>query len=209
MDNKINIESIKHWKNIYLVGYMGSGKTTVSQSLSAMLSMTAIDLDDIIEDTYGKSIPDIFNEIGEDGFRAIETLVLATTIGGQSVEYDVYKGAIISTGGGIPLNDVNIKAMKTTGQIVYLRTSPEEIYKRFYSNSDIVNSIDSDTNSEIKKRPLIPNNVTISYIKEMMEIREPYYTNAADLVIDTDNKTPEEIAGEIINSLKLDFNTPS
>ena len=199
MENKISRESIKHWKNIYLIGYMGSGKTTVSQSLSTMLNMTAIDLDEVIENTYGKSIPSIFSDVGEDGFRAIETLVLATTIGGQSVEYDVYKGAIISTGGGVPLNDVNIKAMRTTGQIVYLRTSPEEIYKRFYSNKD----------NEIKKRPLIPNNVTLSYIKEMMEIREPYYTNAADLVIDTDNKTPEEIAGEIINSLKLDFNTPS
>ena len=207
MDNKKTRESLQYWKNIYLIGYMGSGKTTVSQSLSAMLNMTAIDLDEVIEMTYGKSIPDIFKEIGEEGFRAIETLVLTTTIGGQNVEYDVYKGAIISTGGGVPLNDVNVEAMRNTGKIIHLRTSPEEIYSRLHSNTD--NTTNFEPNGETEKRPLIPKDVTLSYIKDMMDIREPYYTDSADLIIDTDNKTPEEIAGEIINYLKIDCNTPS
>ena len=193
-------EKPEYWRNIYLIGYMASGKTTVADTLSTMLDIPCFDLDAIIEKKYGKTIPVIISEIGEEGFRAIEAVTLATAIGRDLVEYDVYKGAIFSCGGGAPLNAVNVNSMRKTGQIVYLRTTAEEIFNRLTSDS---------SGDEINNRPLLPNDLTVTSIRDMMELREPYYLDAADVIIDTDNKTPEETAGEIISILNLDFVNPS
>ena len=195
-----NREKPDYWCNIYLIGYMASGKTTVAKTLGTMLDVPSFDLDAIIAEVYGKPIPQIIHEIGEEGFRAIEVITLATAIGRDIVEYDVFKGAVFSCGGGTILDKVNVDSMRKTGQLIYLRTSPEEIYKRLTQE---------ETNSEINDRPLLPADLSLASIKDMMELREPYYLYAADVIVDTDNKSPEEIAGEIIGTLNLDFNTPS
>ena len=198
MEIVISRENPEYWNNIYLIGYMGTGKTSVSKHLSKLLDMPAIELDKVIEDYYGKSIPDIFDDIGEEGFRAVETLVLATAITGCYVPYDLLKGAVFSCGGGVPLNETNVVAMQNSGRIVWLTATPETVLARL--TQDAVRDADRDS---ANGRPLLKNKLNLSDISEMMEIRKPYYEGASDVVIETDGKTPEEIAGEILIALDL------
>ena len=177
-----------HWRNIYLIGYMGTGKSSTAIHLGKILDVPVIELDQVIEDYYGDSIPEIFEEIGEDGFRAMETLMLATSITGCHVPYDLLSGAVFSCGGGIVLNDINIIAMQNSGQIVWLDASPETVYSRLKDSTE---------------RPLLKGKMNLPDIQEMMEIRRPYYEMAADYIISTDEKTPEEVAGEIVIALNL------
>lgn len=186
----------ENWKNIYLVGYMGVGKSTVSRYLGRILDMPVIDLDRVIEEYYGKSIPEIFEEIEEEGFRALETLILTISITGNKVHYDILKGAVFSCGGGITLNEVNVFAMKNSGKIVWLTASPETIYERLSNNPDAENPSFNNCN-----RPLLK--MDIGSIREMMELRESCYRDAADLIISTEGKTPEDVAGEIALTLGL------
>ena len=178
----------KYWKNIYLVGFMGSGKSTVAKDLAEILDVPIIELDRIITDYLKMSIPDIFKEYGEESFRATETLMLTTSITGHHVKYDVLKGAIFSCGGGIVLSELNVTAMQNTGKIVWLKAEPETIWDRVQND---------------ESRPLIKGMESITDVREMMELREPYYQEAADLTINIDNKTPAEIAGEIVMALDL------
>ena len=107
-------------KPIYLVGFMGSGKSTVGKALSNTFGVTYVDTDEYIEHKYKQSIPDIFKEYGEGVFRQYE----------QDVIQEVSTYEIVATGGGVVENKDNIKIMKTYGYIVYLKTSFEEIAKR-------------------------------------------------------------------------------
>ena len=210
------------WRNIYLIGYMGSGKSSTSKHLARILDLPVIELDEVISDYYGASIPEIFEEIGEEGFRALETLILAVGIGGTGpIRYDILKGAVFSCGGGVPLNIVNVAAMQNTGYVVWLNTSPEETLRRLTASikekkeaeefglGDDTAAIDVDDNDvddndvNENERPLLKGKMNIEDITEMMEIREPYYEAAADIKIDTDGKTPEEVAGEIVMALDL------
>ncbi|MBP3815306.1 MAG: shikimate kinase [Firmicutes bacterium] len=188
----------EHWNNIYLIGYMGVGKSSTAKHLAKILDLTVIELDQAIENHYGKPIMDIFDEIGEEGFRALETIILASSISGTVVPYDIYKGAVFSCGGGVPLNEVNVTAMFNSGRIVYLKAKPETVLARLQNDNG--DSSDGDTSNG---RPLLRGKMNLSDIKEMMEIRAPYYEDAADLIIETDNKTPEEVAGEIVMELNL------
>ena len=198
MEIIIDRSAPEYWNNIYLIGYMGVGKSSTAKHLGKLLDMTVIELDQVIEDYYGKSIPDIFDEIEEEGFRAMETLVLATSITGCHIPYDLLKGAVFSCGGGVPLSERNVVAMQNSGQIVFLKANPDTIFNRLSSESG--EKSDGDTSNG---RPLLKGKMNLSDITEMMEIREPYYEGAADLIIDTEGKTPEEIAGEIAISLGL------
>ncbi len=192
MEIIIERENPEYWRNIYLIGYMGVGKSSTAVHLAKLLDVPVIELDQVISDYYHKPIPDIFDEIGEDGFRALETLILATSITGCHVQYDILSGAVYSCGGGVPLSEVNVAAMQNTGFVVWLTASPETVFKRLNDGDDYIG-----------KRPLLKEKNTISDISEMMEIRKPYYEAASDIVIDTDGKTPEEVAGEIIITLDL------
>ena len=190
METHIPREAPEHWKNIYLIGYMGTGKSSTAIHLAEILNIPVIELDQVISEYYGRSIPDIFDEIGEDGFRALETLVLTTAIPGYHVDYDIFEGAVYSCGGGVPLSEVNVAAMQNTGYVVWLDASPEEVFNRISKDKK-------------NKRPLLKGKTNISDIAEMMEIRSPYYEDASDIRIDTDGKTPEEVAGEIVIGLNL------
>lgn len=161
--------------NIMLIGFMGSGKTTVSHELSRQMRMPEVDMDAYIVTYAGKSIPDIFAEFGEDVFRDIETACLKEIL--QTT------GQIVSCGGGAVLRDENVKYMKRNGVIVLLTAEPETIYKRVRYSTD---------------RPILNGHMNIGYIKELMEKRKPRYTEVADLVIETDRKDISAVAGEII-----------
>ena len=189
----------KHWKNIYLIGYMGVGKSSTAKHLGNLLDMPVIELDQLIEDYYGKTIPEIFEEMSEKDFRALETLILATAIPGGLVKYDLLKGAVFSCGGGAALSSINVTAMQNSGKIIWLTASPEEVLNRLSKSSEEDDS-DGDTSNG---RPLLKGKMNIADISDMMELRSPYYEEAADIIIDTDGKTPDAVAGEIIMALDL------
>ena len=159
---------------IFIIGFMGTGKSAVSRSLSKNYGLTLVDSDEYIERREGKSIPDIFAESGEDGFRAIETDCLREI---SSKEYD-----IVSCGGGIVLRPENIEIMRANGKVVLLKASPETIFERVRHSDN---------------RPVLNGNMNVEFIKKKLSEREPYYSVVNAFEIDTEGKTPDEIAREI------------
>jgi len=165
-------------KNIVLTGFMGTGKTSVAKQLSGMLGMKIVDMDTEIEKKEGMSINDIFTQHGEPYFRDVETEVAQTVSAMESV--------IVSTGGGVVLRPENIEYLRKNGIVVCLMASPETILKRTSSSDE---------------RPLLKVNDPLTKITEMLEMRKPFYKNA-DFVIDTEGRSPRQVAEEIIEDLK-------
>lgn len=163
--------------NIVLVGMSGSGKTTVSYALSELCGMERFDTDERIEQEYG-IISEIFNSHGEKFFRDIET---------EIVKYFSYmQGVIISTGGGCLLRQKNVDLLKKAGKIVYLRTSVNELDKRLEGD---------------KSRPLLLGDIKVK-LKKMFSVRDPIYSANADLIVDTDGLSAEEVAKVIWENIK-------
>lgn len=165
-------------RNIFLIGFMGSGKTTVADHLGNMFNMEIAEMDQIIAKRQNMSISDIFATHGEDYFRDLETELL--------IEMQSRDGMIISCGGGTPMRDNNVEEMKKSGKIVLLKASPKTIYERVKENHD---------------RPLLEHNKNVPYIAELMEQRREKYEKAADFIIETDNKDIRQICEEIRNKL--------
>lgn len=165
--------------NIMLIGFMGTGKSTVSRQLSKTTGRKEIDLDKYIEEYMGINIPDIFAKYGEDKFRDIETECLKKVVSEED--------AIISCGGGIVIRSENDNIMKENGTIVLLTAKPENIYDR----------VKNSTN-----RPVLNGNMNVEYIAGLLEKREPMYYRAAQLIISTDDKNVEEISREILDKIK-------
>ncbi len=164
---------------IYLIGFMGVGKTTISQELANITGAVEYDTDALIVDREGKSIPRIFEEKGQDYFRSLETEILRQVSQGED--------AIVSCGGGIILKQENINIMKESGSVVWLDASP----------ATILEHVKDDNN-----RPLLKGKKNIEDIGKMMAERQPKYENAADFHISTDGLTKREIAEKIIKCLK-------
>lgn len=164
--------------NIVLIGFMGSGKTSVGTELSALLEMDYIDTDDIIIENSGMSINEIFSAYGETKFRNLETKAMEDLQG--------LNNTIISCGGGVVLNPKNIDLLKNNGRTVWLKVSPEEVYNR----------LSGDDN-----RPLLKDNFTMEKLSQILEDRLPLYENAGDIIINTDGKNVQEIAKEIVEEL--------
>lgn len=164
--------------NIVLIGFMGSGKTSVGTDLSTLLEMQLIDTDDIIIENSGISVNEIFNAYGEVGFRRLETEAIESLRNRENT--------IISCGGGVVLNPENIDLLKNNGRIVWLKVSPEETYKRLLGDTS---------------RPLLKNNFSLERLSEILESRLPLYKNASDITIDTDGKSVQEVAKEVIEKL--------
>lgn len=169
--------------NIILEGFMGSGKTTVSEILSERLDLELIDTDEAISEAEGCSISQIFDVQGEEAFRDMETELI------QMLADEHVRETVISLGGGLPVRTQNRELLKRCGKVIYLKTSPEEVYNR----------IKDDTS-----RPLLRCEDPLSKIRKMQEDRGGFYEEAADIIIDTDGKTPEEIVSEIIGCLGIE-----
>lgn len=164
--------------NIILIGFMGTGKSSVCSKLSDLLNMKKIDIDEYIESQQNMSIEIIFSLYGQEYFRNCEKNVL--------VELSNENNTVISCGGGIILKDENIELMRKQGKTILLTAKPETIYER------IKNS---------KTRPILNNNMNVEYIGNLMESRKEKYLEAADLIIDTNNKNIDEICEEIIKMI--------
>ncbi|MCI6195913.1 MAG: shikimate kinase [Prevotella sp.] len=146
-------------KRIILIGYMGAGKTTVGKALSKQMGLPFYDLDWYIESRMHKTVPQIFAERGEEGFRLIERNMLH--------EVAEFENVIISCGGGTPCFFDNMDYMNGQGDVIYLKASPEVLYKHLLMGKT--------------ERPLLKNKTPeqlISFIKEQLQIREPFYSKA-------------------------------
>jgi shikimate dehydrogenase len=166
--------------NIILEGFMGSGKSTVSELLSEKLELELIDTDEAIEEAEGRKISDIFEKDGEEAFRDMETELM------EMVVSEHMRETVISLGGGLPVREKNRELLKKAGKVVYLRTSPETVYDRLKGD---------DT------RPLLKSDDPLARIKELQDKRGMIYEEAADIIVDTDGKTPSEVADEIIAAI--------
>lgn len=165
-------------KNIVLTGFMGTGKSEVGRILAQKLGYTLVDADSEIEKEQGMTIKEIFKQYGEPRFREIEADMIK--------RLSEIERSIISTGGGAVLRQENMDNLRRKGVIVCLTASPETILKRTSNNND---------------RPLLQVENPLQKIKELLEFRRPYYERA-DVMIDTENKTPLEVADEIIEKVK-------
>ncbi|OGW37650.1 MAG: shikimate kinase [Nitrospirae bacterium RBG_13_39_12] len=165
-------------KNIVLTGFMGSGKTEVGRELARLLNMELIDVDTEIEKSEKISINDIFKKFGEPRFREVETEMI--------IKISENENVIISTGGGAVLKRENMDILKKTGIIICLSATAETILKRTSNNTD---------------RPLLKVGNPLERIKELLNFRKPFYEKA-DIIIDTEEKTPLQIAEEIVEKIK-------
>lgn len=165
--------------NIFLIGFMGTGKSTICAQLHSMFDMEIVEMDQMIEQQQGMRISDIFETYGEQYFRDLETKLL--------IDLQTKSHAVISCGGGTPMRACNVTEMKKNGRVVLLTASPETILARVKDNHD---------------RPLLENNKTVPYIAELMQKRREKYETAADLIIQTDGKSAPEICEEMVHSLR-------
>jgi shikimate kinase len=169
-----------HKRNIYLVGPMGAGKSTIGRVLAAELHLSFRDSDKVIEDRTGADIPWIFDMEGEEGFRDRESAVLAELSQGQDV--------VIATGGGIILRPQNREIMQASGYVCYLTASIEQLVER---------------TSRDKKRPLLQVENPRQKIIDLVALRDPLYREAADFVINTDRRSPKLVAQEIASLVNI------
>lgn len=170
-------------KNIILIGFMGSGKTTVGIKLSYRLHIPVEDTDKIIEKRQGQSISEIFEMRGEEAFRSMETQLLT------EISRRGYR-RLISVGGGTPLKAQNRELLKKCGTVVYLRAKPETIYRRL--KGDTV-------------RPLLQCENPGERIRKLLEERREAYESCADIIIDVDDCSVEDILEKIKQGVKKTY----
>ncbi len=164
--------------NISLIGFMGSGKTTISTKLSERLKINMIDTDKYIVEKEKKSINEIFEKYGETYFRLKEMAVVE--------EITNNSGNIISCGGGVVLKNANVEYLKRKGAIILLRATPQTIYERVRNSED---------------RPILNGNMNVEFIEGLMNERKDIYESVADIIIDTDNKSVDSIVDEILEKI--------
>lgn len=163
-------------KNVVLVGFMGTGKSSVGSRLAQRLRMQFLDMDREIEHLLGMSVERIFRVHGEKRFRSEESIMAR--------KLAMRENLVIATGGGVVMNPDNIEALKKNGIVVRLEATPEDILSRVSRKKGT--------------RPLLKKDVKVDQIKNMLKEREEYY-NMADLTIDTSGKDLDDIVNNIIN----------
>ena len=165
--------------NIFLIGFMGAGKSTIARTLQRELGFPLVEMDERIVQEQGMSINDIFAQYGEAHFREIESQLV--------VDLGKQEPSIVSCGGGVVVRPENTQNMKKSGRIVLLKASPETIFERVKNSTD---------------RPILNGHMNVEYIAELMEKRRALYEEAADITIQTDGKTRDQICQEIIGKLR-------
>lgn len=173
-------------KNIVLIGFMGSGKSTVGRELHHRLGYALADMDHMIEQSTGKKISEVFKEEGESAFRDFETLQLI------EISKDIEKRYIVSTGGGIVIREKNRSLLRQLGYVVWLDAPEEVIFERTSRNRD---------------RPLLNGQDAKVKISKLLAEREPWYRETAHLKIDTEGLDSTEIATGILESARYFFTT--
>jgi shikimate kinase len=169
---------------LVLIGYRATGKTTLAGLLAKRLGWDWIDADVEIERRRGKSIARIFAEDGEPAFRDLEAEVVADLCRRRRL--------VLAAGGGAPMRPENRRAMKSSGKVVWLKARPETILARM-----------SGDQTTAQRRPNLTEKGPLDEIVHLLCRREPIYRESADLEVDTESKTPEQIVAEILERLGL------
>ncbi|WP_409634892.1 shikimate kinase [Hydrogenophaga sp.] len=166
--------------SVYLVGLPGSGKSTVGRHLAKRLGVPFLDSDHVIEERLGCSIRDFFEREGEDRFRDIESEVLD--------ELTRRSGVVLSTGGGSVLRQANREWLHQRGQVVYLRSHPEEIFRRLRHD---------------RVRPLLQVADPLQRLRDLFAARDPLYRETAHFVIETGRPSVATLVNMIAMQLEL------
>ncbi len=165
--------------NLFLVGPMGSGKTTIGRQLARRLKKSFIDSDHEIEDHTGASISLIFDIEGEEGFRTREKAIID--------ELTQQENIILSTGGGVILSAENREHLKNRGIVIYLHAPLKKLFYR---------------TSRDRNRPLLQTNNPREKLRQIVEERDPLYRETADLIVETENRTVHQVVSYIIRQVK-------
>ncbi|MCH7762473.1 MAG: shikimate kinase [Candidatus Marinimicrobia bacterium] len=163
--------------NIFLIGMMGSGKSTVGKLLAEKMQMTFIDLDEIIETNARKSVRELFEQEGESHFRKLESEALVNI---------KKENSVIACGGGIILDKLNRNKLQSSGKVVYLQVSISKLTKRLQSLND---------------RPLLEGKEIEKELNRIWDKRKELYEGVAQMTIQVDKQTPEQITKFIIDKL--------
>jgi len=165
--------------NVALIGFMGTGKSSVGRLVADALHFTFLDTDRVIEARAGKTIREIFEQEGEPAFRELERRIVE--------ELARRNKTVISTGGGLPANEANLASLKTHALVVCLWASPETIFERVRGQNH---------------RPLLNDPDPLGQIRRLLTEREPYYRQA-DVLVNTGLRPLREVAGQVIHQFRL------
>lgn len=165
---------MKQANNIFLIGPMGAGKSTIGRQLAKLLGMEFDDTDHEIRRRTGVDIPTVFDFEGEEGFRKREKVVLDELTQGS--------GLVLATGGGVVLDPDNRSILSTRGVVVYLHCTPEQQFRRTQKD---------------RNRPLLQTADPLTRLRELMAERDPLYRQTADIVVSTEKRNAASVAREI------------
>ncbi len=173
------MHAARDYHNIALVGFMGTGKSSVGHHVAAQLHFHFVDTDALIESRAGATIAEIFARDGEPRFREYEALVTA--------DLAHCRRTVISTGGGLVANPANLEALKSHALVVCLWASPETILERVHHQSH---------------RPLLHGPDPLAKIRSLLSVREPFYKQA-DILLSTDCRCIREVAHQVVSQFRL------
>ena len=166
-------------RNVYLVGMMGAGKTTVGKVLAQRLRARFHDTDKLLVERTGVPVATIFEIEGEEGFRRRESAVLA--------ELATHEDCVVATGGGSVLSDENRRVMRASGTVVYLRARLESLWERTRHDTS---------------RPLLRTPDPRATLAQLLEKRDPLYREAAHLIVDTGSQSAATLVGRLLSALR-------
>lgn len=167
---------------VALIGMRGSGKTTVGQQLACLLGGDLVDTDDLVVAAAGRSIADIFATEGAEVFRRYEAQAVAQAAKQQP--------RVISVGGGAVLDEKNVEVLSDVAMIVWLTATPEVLWQRV-----------RDDSSPRHERPALTDQSGLTEMQQLLDERRATYEQAADLIVDTTDRTPAEVAEDIASQI--------
>lgn len=173
------VSNTRHPVNLALIGFMGTGKSSVGRLVAEQLHFDYLDTDDLIQARTGRTIAELFEQEGEAAFRKLEQQVVK--------ELATRKRTVISTGGGLPTIAANLTGLKTHALVVCLWASPEKIWERVRNQTH---------------RPLLHGPNPKLKIRELLAARELFYRQA-DVLINTDLRSAREVAQQVVHQFKL------
>ena len=173
------MSSTRHIHNIALIGFMGTGKSSVGRLVADQLHFTFLDTDDVITARAGKPITDIFAQEGETVFRERENRLVE--------ELTHRTRTVISTGGGLPMDPANMASLKSHALVICLWASPEAIWEHVHGQ---------------RHRPLLAESDPFEKVRSLLAAREPFYRQA-DVLVNTEMRSIREVAQQVIHQFRL------